>query len=114
RGTKTVKNPFLIVSKKDHPLLRHITTLWEVGISEAFLFHLKDSLSPAGKLLYLDGEKKATKQLPTMTRLLEASGDKPVVFTLSRGSFTDLVMTFPLIDNNGDLATNWPLLTSFP
>jgi hypothetical protein len=114
RGAKALKNPYLIVSKKDHPLLRHLTTLWDVGISEAFRFHLKDSLSAAGKAVYLDGEQKAKKQLPAMTRLLEAAGDQPVLFTLPRGSFTDLVLTFPLIDDKGDLATNWPLQPSFP
>ena len=114
RGTRPLKNPYLIVSKKDHVLLRHITTMWDVGISEAFQFTLKDNLSPAGKAVYLDGEQKARKPLPTLTRLLEAPGDLPVLFTLTRGSFTDLVMTFPLIDDNGNLATNWPLHVSFP
>jgi hypothetical protein len=114
RGAKTLKNPLLVVSKKDHPFLRHITTMWDVGISEAFEFDLTANLSPAGKALYVDGEKKASKSLPTMTKILEAPGNKPILFTLSRGSFTDLVMAFPLIDDHGDLATNWPLLTSFP
>ncbi len=88
--------------------------MWEVGISEAFQFHLKENLSPAGKAVYLDGEEKSRRPLPTLTRLLEAPGDLPVIFTLTRGSFTDLVMTFPLIDDNGNLATNWPLHVSFP
>jgi len=114
RGDRPLKNPYLIVSKKDHPLLRNLTTLWEVGISEAFRFHLKDNLSAKGKELYQDDEKKAPKQLPTMTRLLEASGAQPVLFALPRGPFTDLVLTFALIDDAGDLATNWPLLPSFP
>ena len=37
-----------------------------------------------------------------------------MLFTLPRGSYTDLVMTFPLINNKGDLTTNWPLQPSFP
>ena len=114
RGTKVLKNPYLVVSKKDHPLVRNLTTLWDVGISEAFRFHLTDSLSPLGKAAYFDDDHKAKKQLPAMTRLLEATGDQPVLFTLTRGSFTDLVMTFPLIDDKGNLATNWPLQLSFP
>jgi von Willebrand factor type A domain/Aerotolerance regulator N-terminal len=114
RGTKVLKNPYLVVSKKDHPLLRNLTTLWDVAVSEAFYFHLTDNLSAAGKLAYLDDKQKATKPLPGLTRLLEATGDQPVLFTLARGSFTDLVMTFPLIDDKGGLATNWPLQLSFP
>src|SRR4029077_13826142 len=31
-----------------------------------------------------------------------------------RGSYTDLVMTFPLVSDGGDLITNWPLQPSFP
>jgi hypothetical protein len=114
RGTKVLKNPYLVVSKKDHPLVRNLTTLWDVGISEAFRFHLTDNLSPVGKAANLDDDRKAKKQLPAMTRLLEATGDQPVLFTLTRGSYTDLVMTFPLIDDKGNLATNWPLQLSFP
>ena len=38
----------------------------------------------------------------------------PVLFTLGRGSYTDLVMTFPLVSDGGDLVTNWPLQPSFP
>src|SRR5204863_7514931 len=41
RGDRLLKNPYLIVSKKNHPLSRPLTTLWEVGLSEAFSFHLK-------------------------------------------------------------------------
>src|SRR5262249_33549673 len=95
-------------------LLRHLTTLWDIGISDAFRFHIKDSLAPAGKALYLDGPQKTAQPLPVLTRLLEATGDQPVLFTLPRGSFTDLVMTFPLLDDAGNLATNWPLQPSFP
>jgi len=38
----------------------------------------------------------------------------PLVFTLPRGGYTDLVMTFPLIGDKGELVTDWPLQTSFP
>jgi hypothetical protein len=114
RGDKVLKNPFLMASQKDHPLLRHLTTLWDIGISEAFRFNLKDSLSARGKELFLGGDKKAERPLPTLTRLLEAPGDQPILFTLPRASFVDLVMTFPLFDDKGDLATNWPLQPSFP
>jgi hypothetical protein len=114
RGTKVMQNPFLIVAKKDHPLLVRLASLWDVGVTEAYRFNLKENLSAAGKSVYVDGDPKALKQLPALTRLLEATGDQPVLFTLSRGPFTDLVMAFPLIDDKGNLATNWPLLPSFP
>lgn len=54
------------------------------------------------------------RTLPPLTRLIEAGRETPLLFTLPRGSFTDLVMTFPLINDKGDLATNWPLQPSFP
>jgi hypothetical protein len=114
RGIKVLKNPYLVVSKKDHPLLRQITTLWDVGVSEAFRFHPTENLSPAGKTAYFDAEQKPIKPLPPLTRLLETTADQPMMITLTRGSFTDLVLTFPLIDDKGGLATNWPLQLSFP
>ncbi|HYV35726.1 MAG TPA: hypothetical protein VE988_08485, partial [Gemmataceae bacterium] len=113
---KPLKSPGVYVSKreKDHPLLRHLTTLWDIGISEAFRFDLKDNLSQVGRELYLEGGPKAKKQLPNITPLLEASGNSPLLFTMPRGSFTDLVMTFPLMDGDGNLTTDWPLQVSFP
>ena len=74
RGDRMLRNPLLVVSRKDHPLLRHVTTLWDVGISEAFKFHPKDNLSAAGKATYFKDDATAKKPLPTVTRLLEASG----------------------------------------
>src|SRR5262249_21189347 len=49
RGQEPVKNPFLLVSKKDHPVLRWITTLYDVGMSEAFAFDPIKSLDPKVK-----------------------------------------------------------------
>lgn len=115
RGDKTLKNPFLMVSKKGHPLLRHITTLWDVGISDAFPFDLKANLPEEARGQFnFDGKRPEKRTLPPLTRLLEARGDVPVLFTLPRGAFTDLVMTFPLINDKGDLSTDWPLQPSFP
>ena len=37
-----------------------------------------------------------------------------MLFTLPRGSYTDLVMAFALVDDKGSLNTNWPLQPSFP
>jgi hypothetical protein len=67
--------------------------LHEVGVSDAFKM----------------------KGLPPRTpRLIESDRDAALLVMLSRGSFNDLVMTFPILDDKGDWATNWPLLPSFP
>jgi hypothetical protein len=115
RGKQELKNPFLIVGRKEHPLLRHLSTLWDVGLSAAFRFDLRDNLRDEVKDQFALGENGAGKRtLPPLVRLFEASGNTPLVFTLPRGSFTDLVMTFPLIDDRGELSTNWPLQPTFP
>jgi len=76
-----------------HPVMRYLTALQEVGIVEAF--RLKD--------------------LPPRTpRLLEIDQNNALLLTLTRQSFTDLVMTFPILDFEGKWNTNWPLLPSFP
>jgi hypothetical protein len=103
-----------MVSKKGNPLLRHITTLWEVGVTEAFRFDPKENLADAARPLFnLDGTEPGKRALPQLTRLVEAGGDVPVLFTLTRGSYTDLVMAFPLLNDKGDLCTNWVLQPSF-
>jgi Aerotolerance regulator N-terminal/von Willebrand factor type A domain len=115
RGSQTLTNPYLMVAKQDNPLLRHLTTLWDVGVSEAFRFHLRDNLRDAAKAAFqLQPGDKGKRALPPLTRLIEASGDTALLFTLPRGSYTDLVMTFPLVDDRGELNTNWPLQPSFP
>src|SRR5262249_50788545 len=76
-----------------HRVLRHLTALHEIGLSEAFKM----------------------KDLPPRTpRLMETDQDAAVLLTLTRGSFTDLVMTFALVDNEGKWTTDWPKLPSFP
>jgi Mg-chelatase subunit ChlD len=115
RGTRVLKHPVLIVSNREHPLLRDLTELSKVGVFEYFKFDVKDNLSKQARDTFLGGEgKPATRILPSPTRLLEAPGDLPLLFTLPRGGYTDLVMTFPLELDNGDFNTDWPLKTSFP
>ena len=48
------------------------------------------------------------------SRIIETSNQNPLVFALSRGPHTDLVQTFPLINDKDDLVTDWPLQPSFP
>jgi hypothetical protein len=115
RGSKVLKHPVLIVSNRDHPLLRDLTELYKVGVFEYFKFDVKDNLAPAARDAFLGGDgKPATRALPTPTRLLEAPGDFPLLFTLPRGNYTDLVMTFALELDDGDFNTDWPIKTSFP
>jgi hypothetical protein len=118
---KILKHPVLLVSKKEHPLLRDLTELYKVGVFEYFRFDLKDNLlSPQARELYFGGRDKDGKEippkrvLPAVTRLLETQGDLPLLFTLPRGNYTDLVMAFPLQLDDGDFNTDWPVKTSFP
>ena len=76
-----------------HPIMHYLSALHEIGVSEAFVLN----------------------DLPPRTpRLIESDGNRALLLTLSRRSFTDLVLTFPLINNLGRFGTNWPLLASFP
>ena len=76
-----------------HRQMRRLAALQDVGILEAFKI----------------------KNLPPRTpKLIEIDQNNTLLFTLSRGSFTDLVMTFPIIDDKDGFNTNWPLLPSFP
>ncbi len=118
RGDKTLDNQFLIVSKTSHPLLRHITSLWDVGIARAFSFDLSGNLDDKAKPLFFPDkeDKKDTgrRSLPALTRLAESSGAVPLIFTLHREPFKDLVLAFALVSEKGDLNTDWPLRPSFP
>jgi hypothetical protein len=88
-----VKQPRVKVWLKDDPLLRHIGSLEEVRISEALrLTHL-----PARARHLIDGEH-----------------DTPLLVAIPRGSFTDLVLTFPLVGDDEKAATNWVLQPGFP
>ena len=115
RGTTVLKNPLMMPSKQQHPLLRYLTTIWDVRTSEAFVFDVKKNLDPkaAAEVALPDSDPKK-RSLPTLARIIETSNQAPLVFTMSRGPHTDLVMTFPLLSDTGELVTDWPLQTSFP
>jgi hypothetical protein len=95
-GARTVsrlENPHIKGWLNRHPVLRYLTGLHEVGVGEAF--RLND--------------------LPPRTpRLIETDRDAAVLLTLNRQSFTDLVLTFPILTVKGEWNTNWPLQTGFP
>src|SRR5262249_27632999 len=76
-----------------HAALQNLTALHEIGISEAF----------------------EMKNLPPRTPpLIESQLNTVLFLSLSRHSFTDFVLTFPLISDNGKWNTDWPLKPSFP
>jgi hypothetical protein len=80
-----------------HPLMQDLTALDEIAFSEAFLFDLRDARVP-----------------PRTPRLLETDRETAVLFVLSRRSFQDLVLTFPLVNAKGQWTTTWNLKLSFP
>lgn len=88
-----IKNPQIRGWMGRHPVMRYLVGLQEVGIDEAFRI----------------------KDLPPRTpRLLEADQNTVLMFTLSRDTFTDLVLTFPFLTDKLEWNTNWPLLPSMP
>jgi len=115
RGDKTLKNPLMMPSKQQHPLLRYLTTIWDVRTSEAWVFDVSKNLDPkVAELTQLPDGDLNKRSLPTITRIIETSNQAPLVFAMSRGPHTDLVQAFPLINDKGELVTDWPLQTSFP
>ena len=73
--------------------MRYLTGLHEVGLYEAYRI---------GGLP------------PRTPKLMEGDRDLLLMFTLSRGPYTDAVLAFPIINDIGEWNTNWPLLPSFP
>ncbi len=114
RSRRTFRPAVVIPSKGNQPLLRYLTTLSEMRVSEAFDFDpVRDRTfgpGPEPDLKLEDGKQPPS----TMTRILEASGQRPLLFSLGRGPYVDLVQAFALVDDKGDLMTDWPLQPSFP
>src|SRR5262249_41538023 len=77
----------------NHPLLRYLTSLHEIGVG---LVYRIDDLPPR------------------TPRLLEGENNLALMFALTRGSYADIVQMFPLIDDKGTYNTNWFLQPSFP
>jgi hypothetical protein len=90
-------DPIIRNPASKHPLMRNLTALDEIAIFEAFRFPLDD--------------KRVSVRRPP---LLETGKDTGVLLVLARNSFTDLVMTFPLINDKGKWTTTWNLKLSFP
>lgn len=88
-----VSNPSIKGWMGRHPAMRYLVALQEIGIAEAF--RLKD--------------------LPSRTpRLIEADQNTGLLVALGRDLYTDLVLTFAILNDQGEWNTNWPLHPSFP
>jgi hypothetical protein len=91
-----IRNP-----TSSHPLMRHLTALDEIAFSEALRFPPR-------------AQEKEHPLPPRTARLLECPGETAVLFAVPRNTYTDLVLTFPLINDKGQWSTTWPLKLSFP
>jgi hypothetical protein len=80
-----------------HPLMRRLSGLDEIAFTGAFKLDLHDARVP-----------------PRTPRLLETDRDTAVLVALTRRTHTDLVLTFPLVDDKGRWCSTWPLKLSFP
>ncbi len=92
--------PKILNPSHRHPLMRGLTGLDEIVFTRAFRFQAdadKDERLP-----------------PDIPRLLETENDGAVLFVLPRGAFSDVMLTCPLVTDEGKWATNWPALVSFP
>ncbi|HEY1379705.1 MAG TPA: VWA domain-containing protein, partial [Gemmataceae bacterium] len=93
RHVEKVETPAVKGWTGQHGLLRYLSGLHEIGISEAF---------------------RMTGLPPRTPRLMEGDRDLGLMVALSRGAYTDVVMCFPILTDSGEWNTNWPLLPSFP
>lgn len=90
---KKVEKLFVKGWANQQAVLRYLTSLHEIGVGTAF----------------------RVDDLPPKTpRLLEAEDNVVLMFSLSRGPHTDVVQTFPLLNEKDEWNTNWPLQPSFP
>jgi hypothetical protein len=74
------------------PVLKWLNALYEVVIMDAFTI----------------------RDLPQRDRLIETDKNATLLFTQDRGPFTDLVLTFTLVEDNNRWNSDWPLKPNFP
>jgi hypothetical protein len=87
-----INNPQIKGWMGKHPVMRYLVALQEIGVAEAF----------------------KVPDIPERNRLIEIDQKNALLFSKSRQSFLDLVLTFPILTDKGEWNTNWPLLPSFP
>lgn len=115
RSTKKIEGPQALISDRKHPLLQYITTLGDAGFAEAFLFDLKNDLEEKTKAEFSESGKGTAKRYwPGTKVLVEAKGNVPLILSMNRGPYQDVILTFSLVNARGDLFTTWPLQPSFP
>ncbi len=90
--SQPVANPAITGWSDAHPATRGLRGLYEVEIAEAFRI----------------------PELPPKTgRLIESDNNLTLLAALPRGPFTDLVLAFPVVTDDGRWNTLWPLRPSF-
>ena len=76
-----------------HPVMRHLQALDEIDVATAFRL----------------------PELPARShRLIEGTDNLVLLAAVPRRAYTDLVLTFPILTDDGRYNTNWPLKVSFP
>lgn len=98
-----VKGPRVQAADRRHPLMRDLGGVEEIGIDSCFRF---PSLPPRTPRL-LEGRDQADE------------GNLALAVALTRQSFTDVVLTFKIVDANAEgpdqvYHTSWPLQPNFP
>jgi hypothetical protein len=95
KPVEKLENPPITSWQKMDPIMKDLAALDQIGVSVAFRIN-------------------HTELPPHTPRLLETAGNTLLLFTLPRQSFTDLVLTFPILNDKNEWNTNWPLMVSFP
>jgi hypothetical protein len=90
---KKIEKLFVKGWANQQAVLRYLTSLHEIGVGTAYRI---DDLPPK------------------TPRLLEAEDNLVLMFSLTRGTHTDVVQTFALLNDKDEWNTNWPLQPSFP
>lgn len=91
--TESVSGPIVRGWQGRHPVMRHLSALDEIDIAEGM---------------------KLPELPPRSIRLIEGSQNLVLLAAVPRQAYTDLVLAFPLMTNEGRWNTNWPLRVSFP
>lgn len=98
-----VKAPRVQAADRRHPLMRDLGGVEEIGIDSCFRFPVLPPRTPR----LLEG------------RDAEDKGNLALAVAIARQSFTDVVLTFPIVTENADgpdkvYHTSWPLQPNFP
>jgi hypothetical protein len=91
-GRTTVRGPVVQGWDDRHPVMANLRGLYDIGIDESY----RPASRPEGA-----------------RTLLEADRGHGLLYALPRLAHTDLLLTFPLLSNDGKWNTRWPLENSF-